>query len=116
MKLVRYGRIGKEKPGIIAPEGKLRDLSGLLPDLTAASLAPKALSKLARAVARAKPASLPLVGGKLRFGVPVANIGKFIAIGLNYADHAAEAGMAEPKEPIIFIWRPSVACPARTMR
>ncbi|MCS6765876.1 MAG: fumarylacetoacetate hydrolase family protein [Candidatus Protistobacter heckmanni] len=99
MKLVRYGAAGKEKPSLIDKEGKLRGLSGVVADLTPAQLAPAALAKLAKL----KPASLPLVKGKKRFGVPVAGVGKFVAIGLNYSDHAAEAGMAIPKEPIVFM-------------
>lgn len=99
MKLVRYGRIGKEKPGLIDREGKLRDLSGLFGDLCPEQLSPKALAKLARV----KPESLPLVRGKPRFGVPISGVGKFIGIGLNYSDHAAEAGMPIPKEPIVFM-------------
>ena len=99
MRLVRYGRPGKEKPGLIDDEGKLRDLSGVLADIDAASLSDKALRKLAKVAT----ASLPLVRGTPRFGVPVAGIGKFIGIGLNYADHAAEAGLEAPKEPIVFM-------------
>ncbi|PHV04420.1 2-hydroxyhepta-2,4-diene-1,7-dioate isomerase [Janthinobacterium sp. BJB412] len=99
MRLVRYGRPGKEKPGLIDDEGKLRDLSGVLADIDAATLSDKALRKLAKVAT----ASLPLVRGTPRFGVPVAGIGKFIGIGLNYADHAAEAGLEAPKEPIVFM-------------
>ena len=99
MKLVRYGRPGREKPGLIDAEGKLRDLSGIIDDVGTAQLSDKALAKLARL----KPAKLPLVRGKPRFGVPVAGIGKLVAIGLNYSDHAAESGMPIPKEPIVFM-------------
>ncbi|MRX11522.1 2-hydroxyhepta-2,4-diene-1,7-dioate isomerase [Pseudoduganella sp. FT25W] len=99
MRLVRYGRPGKEKPGLIDDEGKLRDLSGVIDDVDAAQLAPKALRKLEKVA----HASLPLVRGNPRFGVPVARVGKFVCIGLNYSDHAAEAGMPIPKEPIIFL-------------
>jgi len=98
MRLVRYGRPGKEKPGLIDDEGKLRALSGVIDDIDAATLAPKSLRKLEKIT----HASLPLVRGNPRFGVPVAKVGKFICIGLNYADHAAESGLPEPKEPIIF--------------
>jgi 2-keto-4-pentenoate hydratase/2-oxohepta-3-ene-1,7-dioic acid hydratase in catechol pathway len=98
MKLVRYGRQGKEKPGLIDEEGRLRSLSGLIDDIGPEALSDKALRKLART----DVASLPLVRGNPRFGVPVAGAGKFIAIGLNYADHAAEAGLPIPKEPIVF--------------
>jgi 2-keto-4-pentenoate hydratase/2-oxohepta-3-ene-1,7-dioic acid hydratase in catechol pathway len=98
MKLLRYGRPGKEKPGLIDAAGKLRDLSGVLPDIGPAQLADKALARLFSL----KTDKLPLVRGKPRMGCPVAGIGKFIAIGLNYSDHAKEAGMPIPKEPIVF--------------
>ena len=99
MRLVRYGRPGKEKPGLIDEEGKLRDLSGVIADIDAEQLSPKALRKLAKV----PQASLPLVRGNPRMGVPVAKVGKFIGIGLNYSDHAAETGMPIPKEPIVFM-------------
>ncbi|MDO8277222.1 MAG: fumarylacetoacetate hydrolase family protein [Burkholderiaceae bacterium] len=98
MKLVRYGRPGKEKPGLIDAQGRLRDLSQKVADIGADQLGDAALARLRKI----DPASLPLVRGKPRMGCPVAGIGKFIAIGLNYADHAAEAGAPIPKEPIIF--------------
>jgi 2,4-diketo-3-deoxy-L-fuconate hydrolase len=99
MKLVRYGRPGKEKPGLFDEEGRLRDLSGVLPDLDAAALSDKALRKIAKTDYK----TLPLVRGNPRLGVPVKGVGKFIGIGLNYADHAAETGQAAPKEPIVFM-------------
>ena len=99
MKLVRYGRPGKEKPGLIDEEGKLRDLSAIIADIDVGQLSDKALRKLGKIV----PESLPLVRGNPRFGVPIARVGKFIGIGLNYSDHAEEAGMALPAEPIIFM-------------
>jgi 2-keto-4-pentenoate hydratase/2-oxohepta-3-ene-1,7-dioic acid hydratase in catechol pathway len=98
MKLVRYGNPGKEKPGLIDAAGKLRDLSKVITDVTPDQLSDKALAKLAKL----NTDKLPLVKGKPRMGCPVAGIGKFLAIGLNYADHAAEAGMPIPKEPIVF--------------
>ncbi len=98
MKLVRYGQPGKEKPGLIDAEGRLRDLSAVVPDINPAQLGDKALAKLAKI----NTAKLPLVKGKPRMGCPIQGIGKFLAIGLNYADHAAESGMAIPKEPIVF--------------
>jgi len=98
MKLVRYGNPGKEKPGLIDADGKLRDLSKVVKDITPDVLDPKALAKLAKLNA----AKLPLVKGNPRMGCPVNGISKFVAIGLNYADHAAEAGMPVPKEPIVF--------------
>ena len=99
MKLVRYGQPGKEKPGLIDADGKLRDLSGVIADVTPEHLSDKALAKLAKL----KTDKLPLVKGKKRFGPPVSHTGKFIAIGLNYADHAAESNMPIPKEPIVFM-------------
>ena len=98
MKLVRYGQPGREKPGLIDAAGKLRDLSAVLPDLGPAQLSDAQLGKLLKL----KTDKLPLVRGKPRMGCPVAGIGKFIAIGLNYSDHAKEAGMPIPKEPIVF--------------
>lgn len=99
MKLVRYGNPGKEKPGLIDAEGKLRDLSGVVGDIGPDQLGDAALSKLRKL----KAVNLPLVKGKPRLGSPVARVGKFIAIGLNYADHAAESGLPIPKEPIVFM-------------
>jgi len=99
MKLVRYGNPGREKPGLIDAEGKLRDLSGLVPDIGPQQLGQAGLAR----IRRANPAKLPLVRGKPRFGCPVAQVGKFVAIGLNYADHAAESGAPIPKEPVVFM-------------
>jgi 2,4-diketo-3-deoxy-L-fuconate hydrolase len=99
MKLVRYGNPGREKPGLIDSEGKLRDLSALVADLGPAQLGSAVMNKLRKH----NPAKLPLVRGKPRFGCPVAGVGKFIAIGLNFADHAAEAGAPIPAEPIVFM-------------
>ena len=90
MKLVRYGRGGKEKPGLIDSAGKLRDLSDVVADIDADTLRPRALARLAKL----KPESLPAVRGAPRFGPCVAQVGNFIAVGLNYADHAAESGHA----------------------
>jgi len=96
MKLLRYGPTGQEKPGLIDKDGNIRDLSGVIADITPATVADLA------AIARLDAATLPLVGGDQRLGVPVNGIGKFIAIGLNYADHAREAGLEPPPEPIFF--------------
>jgi len=98
MKLVRFGPVGKEKPGLIDAAGKLRDLSGVVADIGPQQLSDKVLAKLAKI----KTDKLPLVRGKPRMGCPVSQVSKFIAIGLNYADHAAEANMPIPKEPIVF--------------
>jgi len=99
MKLVRYGNPGKEKPGLVDAEGKLRDLSAVLPDIGPAQLGDAALAK----IAKLNPAKLPLVKGRPRMGCPVAQVGKFIAIGLNYADHAAESNLPIPAEPVVFM-------------
>ena len=99
MKLVRYGNPGKEKPGLIDAQGQLRDLSKVVKDITPEVLGDAALKKLARLDA----SKLPAVKGKPRMGCPVSGIRKFVAIGLNYSDHAAEAGMPIPKEPIVFM-------------
>lgn len=99
MKLVRYGRAGAEKPGLIDGEGKLRDLSRVVKDITPDVLTPSGLRRL-RAVETAR---LPLVKGRPRLGCPLAGIGKIVCIGLNYTDHAEEVGLPLPKEPTIFI-------------
>ncbi len=99
MKLVRYGNPGKEKPGLIDAEGKLRDLSGVVADIGPDQLGAAGMAKLRKV----NPAKLPLVRGKPRYGCPVNQVGKFIAIGLNYADHAAESGAPIPKEPVVFM-------------
>jgi 2,4-didehydro-3-deoxy-L-rhamnonate hydrolase len=99
MKLVRYGAAGKEKPGLIDAAGKLRDLSKHVKDFDGAAISPAALAK----IAKIKTDTLPLVKGKPRMGSPVANVGKFIAIGLNFYDHAEESGMPVPKEPVVFM-------------
>jgi len=99
MKLVRYGKPGKEKPGLIDMDGRIRDLSEVVGDIGGETLSPKSLRK----IARLRPGNLPLVRGKPRLGSCVARPGNFIAIGLNYADHAAEAGAKIPAEPIVFM-------------
>jgi 2-keto-4-pentenoate hydratase/2-oxohepta-3-ene-1,7-dioic acid hydratase in catechol pathway len=106
MKLVRYGAAGREKPGMIDGDGRIRDLSGVIPDLAGEALSPKSLAKLAKI----KPATLPSVRGNPRLGPCVGRVGNYIAIGLNYADHAAEAGLQVPKEPIIFNKAPTSIC------
>lgn len=104
MKLVRYGARGAEKPGMIDANGALRDLSAHVPDIAGDVLADLG------ALATIDPASLPLVSGTPRLGAPVGQIGKFICIGLNYSDHAAESGMQVPPEPIIFAKYTSAVC------
>jgi 2,4-didehydro-3-deoxy-L-rhamnonate hydrolase len=103
MKLVRYGKSGKEKPGLVDGAGRIRDLSDIIADIDADALSPKALARLGKM----KPEALPLVRGAPRLGPCVAHVGNFIAVGLNYADHAAETGAAIPKEPILFNKAPS---------
>jgi len=99
MKLVRYGRPGKEKPGLFDEFGRLRDLSGVVGDIDGAMLSDRALKK----IAKIDYTTLPLVRGNPRLGVPVAKVGKFIGIGMNYADHAAEIGAPIPTEPPVFM-------------
>ena len=99
MKLLRHGAVGAERPGILAADGSIRDLSGLVPDIGGAVLSDTGLAML-RGV---DPMALPLVAAGTRLGPCVAGTGKFISIGLNYADHAAESGSAVPPEPVIFM-------------
>jgi 2-keto-4-pentenoate hydratase/2-oxohepta-3-ene-1,7-dioic acid hydratase in catechol pathway len=99
MKLVRYGEKGAEKPGLIDKSGQLRDLSAHIKDLNGETYSPASLKKLAEI----DPASLPSVPGKPRLGTPVTGISKFVAIGLNYSDHAKETGNQIPTEPIFFL-------------
>jgi len=106
MKLVRFGPAGKEKPGIIDKNGKIRDLSKVVKDINAEALSPAGLAK----IKNANIDKLPLVKGNPRLGACVAKPANFIAIGLNYADHAAEAGMQVPPEPVIFNKAPSCIC------
>ena len=98
MKLLRYGTQGIEKPGMMAADGTIRDLSGHIEDLTGAELSDAGLARLRDIDVN----SLPVVEGSARLGPCVGNVGKFVCIGLNYADHAAESGMALPEEPVIF--------------
>jgi 2-keto-4-pentenoate hydratase/2-oxohepta-3-ene-1,7-dioic acid hydratase in catechol pathway len=106
MKLVRYGTAGLEKPGIIDGEGRIRDLSAEVPDINGGTVSPEGLTKLSTL----KIDDLPLVSGAPRLGSCIARPGNFVAIGLNYADHAAEAGLAVPKEPVIFNKAPNCLC------
>jgi 2-keto-4-pentenoate hydratase/2-oxohepta-3-ene-1,7-dioic acid hydratase in catechol pathway len=99
MKLCRYGRNGYEKPGMIDAEGRLRDLSKVVEGIGPKEISPRGLKMLTRV----KPESLPLVNSAPRLGVPYVGIGKFIAIGLNYSDHAREAGQPIPTEPVVFM-------------
>ncbi len=99
MKLCRFGRNGFEKPGMIDSQGQLRDLSGVIANIDQETISPRGLAKLRKI----RPESLPLVRGNPRFGVPYTGISKFVAIGLNYMDHAHEAGLQIPTEPVIFM-------------
>ncbi len=98
MKLCRYGKDGFEKPGMIDAVGKLRDLSKVVASIGPNEITPRGLKMLSKV----KPESLPVVSNGPRLGVPYVGVGKFVAIGLNYSDHAKEAGMAIPTEPIVF--------------
>lgn len=106
MKLLRYGEAGREKPGLIDAGGALRDLSGVVADIAGETLLPENLAKL-RAI---DPASLPRVDGGPRLGACVGSVGKFVCVGLNYSDHAAESGMAIPTEPVLFMKATSAIC------
>jgi len=108
MKFLRYGKMGAEKPGVLDSEGRIRDLSGVVDDLAGDVLAN---------LPEVDPESLPLVEGAPRIGAPVGRVGKFMCIGLNYSDHAEEAGMDLPKEPILFMKATSAICgPNDTVR
>ena len=106
MKLVRYGPQGQEKPGLLDAQGRLRDLSGQVADLAGEVLGADSLARLRQL----DPNSLPLVDGSPRLGPCVGRVGKFICIGLNYADHAAESGLDVPKEPVVFNKWTSAIC------
>ncbi len=98
MKLLRHGPTGQERPGLLDAEGKIRDLSGKIDDIDGDKLSPAKLKELAAI----DPGTLPVVEGNPRLGAPVARIGKFIAVGLNFSDHAAESGLPVPQEPVVF--------------
>lgn len=106
MKLLRFGLPGTEKPGLLDADGNIRDLSGVIDDVAGAALGDAALDQ----IRGLDPTSLPLVQGNPRIGPCVGQVGKFSCIGLNYADHAAEAGMVLPDEPVIFFKATSAIC------
>ncbi len=106
MKLLRYGPAGAEKPGILDADGAIRDLSGVIDDVTGPNLAPEMLARLAGI----DPTDLPPVCGAPRIGPCIGNVGKFLCIGLNYSDHAAEAGMEPPENPVLFFKANSAIC------
>jgi 2-keto-4-pentenoate hydratase/2-oxohepta-3-ene-1,7-dioic acid hydratase in catechol pathway len=106
MKLLRYGSQGHERPGLLAADGEIRDLSGIIPDLAGESLLPESIAK----VRNIDISLLPRVAGRPRIGPCVQGVGKFICIGLNYSDHAAESGMAVPVEPVVFMKATSSIC------
>ena len=99
MKLLRYGPAGQEKPGLLDQSGTIRDLSGVVPDITGAALDPASLSR----IAGIDPATLPAVSGNPRLGPCVGAVPKYVCVGLNYSDHAAETGLPIPSEPILFM-------------
>ena len=99
MRLCRYGKAGYEKPGMVDQDGRVRDLSKVVENIGPKEISPRGLKMLSKL----KPESLPVVNGNPRLGVPYVGIGKFVAIGLNYSDHAREAGMPIPAEPIVFM-------------
>ncbi|MEN0087921.1 MAG: fumarylacetoacetate hydrolase family protein [Pseudomonadota bacterium] len=106
MKLLRYGPAGSEKPGMLDGDGKIRDLSGVVADISGDVLTPSGLASLAKV----DPSTLPLVEDDVRMGACVGRVGKFICIGLNYSDHAAESGMDVPPEPVVFFKATSAIC------
>jgi ureidoglycolate lyase len=106
MKLLRYGPKGQEKPGLLDADGRIRSLAGLVADIDGAMLAPEGLARLREA----DPASLPVVDDSPRLGPCVGRVGKFVCIGLNYADHAAESGLKVPPEPVVFMKATSAVC------
>jgi 2-keto-4-pentenoate hydratase/2-oxohepta-3-ene-1,7-dioic acid hydratase in catechol pathway len=106
MKLLRYGPRGEEKPGVLDADGQVRDLSKIIPDLSGDSLLPESI----RGLQQTAIATLPQVSEKPRIGPCVSRVGKFICIGLNYSDHAAESGMPVPSEPVIFMKATSCIC------
>jgi len=106
MKLVRYGTVGEERPAIVDLDGGLRDLAEVVGDITGAALVPESLADLRKI----NPKDLPLVSDTPRIGACVGGVGKFICIGLNYSDHAAESGMTVPAEPVVFMKATSAIC------
>ena len=106
MKLLRHGHRGQEKPGVLGNDGHIYDLSSVVSDLDGGALSPESIARLQRT----DLSSLPKVNGSVRIGPCVARVGKFICIGLNYADHAAESGAAIPKEPVLFMKATSAVC------
>jgi 2,4-diketo-3-deoxy-L-fuconate hydrolase len=106
MKLLRYGSQGQEKPGILGADGEIRDLTGIISDLAGESLLPASIEK----VRNTDISLLPRVAGRPRIGPCVGGVGKFVCIGLNYSDHAAESGMAVPVEPVVFMKATSSIC------
>ena len=108
MKLLRYGALGAEKPGLLDGEGKIRDLSGVVADIAGEALSDAALDK----IKALDTASFPLVSSNPRLGACVGQVGKFVCIGLNYADHAAESGLDLPEEPVVFFKATSAICGA----
>ena len=108
MKLLRIGKKGQERPALLDNNGQLRDLSAVVTDIAGATLSPQSIARLQEI----DPSTLPLVEGSPRIGACVGQVGKFICIGLNYADHAAETGAAIPAEPVVFSkWTSAIVGP-----
>ena len=110
MKLLRYGPLGQEKPGVLDAQGRVRDLSGVVPDIAGAALLPASLARLRGLDLEALPLVAGLPQQDLRLGACVGQVGKCICIGLNYADHAAESGLPVPPEPVVFNKWTSALC------
>lgn len=108
MKLLRFGPIDSEKPGLLDMHGRIRDLSSVIPEITGRTISPESLVELAKVDVE----SLPVVDGSPRLGVPIGNIGKVVAIGLNYVDHAKESNLPIPAEPVVFMKATSSLCGA----
>ncbi len=106
MKLLRYGAVGAERPAILDADGKMRDLSGVVADINGEALSPGSLAR----IAALDPSSLPLVDGTPRIGSAIARPGKFLCVGLNYADHARETGKEPPEEPVLFAKATTALC------
>lgn len=106
MKLIRFGERGRERPGMMDANGRIRDLSGIVPDISGPSLDPATIAGL-KAI---EPAKLPTIEGSPRIGACVGGVGKLVCIGLNYADHAAESGLKVPSEPIVFMKATTSIC------
>jgi 2-keto-4-pentenoate hydratase/2-oxohepta-3-ene-1,7-dioic acid hydratase in catechol pathway len=102
MKLLRYGPVGQEKPGLLDSNGQIRDLSAIIPDLDGSTVQPESLARLQAL----RETNLPIVSGNPRIGAPLARVGNLIGIGINYRDYAVEAGLEPPDSPVVFLKSP----------